>query len=100
MAKREAFLMRVDPEVLDAVRRWARDDLRSVNAQVEFILRRALLREGRLRKPGSRDDDDSSRPPANRRCHSGHPASRYRMGSRAQPQWYRGERQPDRCESR
>ena len=37
MAKREAFLMRVDPEVLDALRRWARDDLRSVNAQVEII---------------------------------------------------------------
>ena len=50
MAKREAFLMRVDPEVLDALRRWARDDLRSVNAQVEIILRRALMREGRLPK--------------------------------------------------
>ena len=42
--------MRVDPEVLDALRRWARDDLRSVNAQVEIILRRALMREGRLPK--------------------------------------------------
>jgi hypothetical protein len=48
VAKREAFLIRVDPEVLDALRRWARDDLRSVNAQVEFILRRALIKEGRL----------------------------------------------------
>ena len=52
MSKREAFLMRVDPEVLDAVRRWARDDLRSVNAQVEFLLRRALMKEGRLAKTG------------------------------------------------
>ena len=42
--------MRVDPEVLDALRRWARDDLRSVNAQVEILLRRALMREGRLPK--------------------------------------------------
>ena len=50
MSKREAFLMRVDPEVLDAIRRWARDDLRSVNAQVEFLLRRALMKEGRLAK--------------------------------------------------
>ena len=50
MTKREAFLLRVDPEVLDALRRWARDDLRSVNAQVEFLLRRALLQEGRLPK--------------------------------------------------
>ena len=54
MKKREAFLMRVDPEVLEALRRWARDDLRSVNAQVEFILRRALLGEGRLRKSGKK----------------------------------------------
>ena len=48
--------MRVDPELLDALRRWARDDLRSVNAQVEFLLRRALQREGRLpasKKPQS-----------------------------------------------
>jgi hypothetical protein len=50
VAKREAFLMRVDPDLLDAIRRWARDDLRSVNAQVEFLLRRALMREGRLPK--------------------------------------------------
>jgi len=54
VSKREAFLMRVDPEVLDAIRRWARDDLRSVNAQVEFLLRRALKSEGRLAKLGRR----------------------------------------------
>lgn len=54
MGKREAFLMRVDPEVLDALRRWARDDLRSVNAQVEFILRRALMSEGRMGKAGKK----------------------------------------------
>ena len=59
MSKREAFLMRVDPEVLDALRRWARDDLRSVNAQVEILLRRALMREGRLpKKTGKRAGDD------------------------------------------
>ncbi len=46
--------MRVDPEVLDALRRWARDDLRSVNAQVEFILRRALMSEGRMGKAGKK----------------------------------------------
>jgi hypothetical protein len=50
VTKRDTFLLRVDPEVLDAVRRWARDDLRSVNAQIEVILRRALAREGRLGK--------------------------------------------------
>jgi hypothetical protein len=56
VTKREAFLVRVDPEVLDAIRRWARDDLRSVNAQVEFLLRRALMREGRLPKGKSPRD--------------------------------------------
>jgi hypothetical protein len=49
VSEREAFLLRMDRKVLDAVRRWARDDLRSVNAQIEFLLRRALLREGRLK---------------------------------------------------
>ncbi len=47
MSRREAFLLRVDPKVLDAVRRWAADDLRSVNAQIEFLLRRALKEAGR-----------------------------------------------------
>ena len=48
MSKREAFLLRLDPKILDALRRWAADDLRSVNAQVEFLLRRALRDAGRL----------------------------------------------------
>ena len=52
MSKREAFLLRLDPKVLEALRRWAADDLRSVNAQVEFLLRRALRDAGRL--PGGR----------------------------------------------
>ena len=52
MNQREAFLLRADPRVLDAIRRWARDDLRSVNAQIEFLLRRALKAEGRLPRAG------------------------------------------------
>lgn len=53
MAERKAFLLRVDPELHDALQRWAADDLRSLNAQVEFLLRRALAEAGRLkpRKP-------------------------------------------------
>jgi len=39
----------MDPAVHDAVQRWANDDLRSLNAQIEFLLRRALLDAGRLR---------------------------------------------------
>jgi hypothetical protein len=50
VTKREAFLLRLDPKVLDALRRWAGDDLRSVNAQIEFLLRRTLRKEGRLPK--------------------------------------------------
>ena len=49
MATRKPFLLRIDPEVLAALQRWAGDELRSVNGQIEFILRRALQREGRLR---------------------------------------------------
>jgi hypothetical protein len=44
---RKAFLLRIDPSVLDAVQRWANDDLRSLNGQIEFVLRRALAQAGR-----------------------------------------------------
>jgi hypothetical protein len=51
VSKREAFLLRLDPKVLEALKKWAADDLRSTNAQVEFLLRRALRDAGRL--PGA-----------------------------------------------
>lgn len=53
MAKRESFLLRIDPGVLAALRRWAEDDLRSLNGQLEWVLRSALKEAGRLPKPGS-----------------------------------------------
>jgi hypothetical protein len=43
---RKAFLLRIDPEVLAAVQRWADQDLRSLNGQIEFLLRQALVRHG------------------------------------------------------
>ena len=46
MAERKPFLLRIDPGVLEALQRWAADDLRSLNSQIEFVLRRALQREG------------------------------------------------------
>ena len=49
MANRKSFLLRIDPSVLEAVQRWANDDLRSLNGQSEFILRRALAQTGRMR---------------------------------------------------
>ena len=44
---RKPFLLRIDEAVLDDVQRWANDDLRSLNAQIEFLLRRALADAGR-----------------------------------------------------
>lgn len=49
---RQAFLLRLDPKILGAIRRWAEDDLRSVNGQVEFLLRKALREKGRLKSVG------------------------------------------------
>ena len=48
MAERKAFLLRIDPTVLDALQQWADDELRSLNGQIEFVLRRVLQSEGRL----------------------------------------------------
>ncbi|OLR95365.1 hypothetical protein [Actinokineospora bangkokensis] len=48
MAERKKVLLRLDPAVHDAVARWANDELRSTNAQIEFLLRRALAEAGRL----------------------------------------------------
>jgi hypothetical protein len=48
MAERKAFLLRLDPVVHDALQRWAAAELRSLNAQIEFALRRALAESGRL----------------------------------------------------
>ena len=49
MSQRKAFLLRIDPQLLEAVQRWADDDLRSLNAQIEFLLRRTLREAGRLK---------------------------------------------------
>ena len=57
MAARRSFLLRVDPELLDAVQRWANDDLRSLNGQIEFLLRTALRESGRLpQRSAARDE--------------------------------------------
>ena len=51
MTERKGVLLRLDPAVHDALARWAADELRSTNAQIEFLLRRALADAGRL--PGN-----------------------------------------------
>ena len=48
MAKRKQYPLRIDPAVWEAIERWAADDMRSANGQVEWILRDALKRAGRL----------------------------------------------------
>ncbi len=57
MATRETFLLRTSPEVLNALRRWARDELRSVNSQVDYLLRSALRDAGRLPAPQAGEQD-------------------------------------------
>ncbi len=51
MSERKNFPLRIDPEVYAALRRWADDELRSVNAQIEFLLTRALREAGRAPRP-------------------------------------------------
>ena len=51
MPARKPFLLRADPKVLAALQRWAADELRSVNGQINYLLRRALRQAGRL--PGA-----------------------------------------------
>ncbi len=69
MAERKPFLLRLDPETFLALQAWAADDLRSVNGQVEFLLRRVLRDAGRLpgRDAATRDgggpEGSPSRPP-------------------------------------
>jgi hypothetical protein len=59
VADRKPFLLRIDREVLDAVQRWADDDLRSLNGQIEFLLRRTLKEVGRELKKGAKDSSSS-----------------------------------------
>jgi hypothetical protein len=61
VADRKPFLLRIDRSVLEAVQRWADDDLRSLNGQVEFLLRRAVREAGRDRKPGETREGDEDR---------------------------------------
>jgi hypothetical protein len=61
LAERKPFLLRIDKEVLDAVQRWADDDLRSLNGQIEYVLRRALAETGRASQHGTRKKNEPTR---------------------------------------
>jgi hypothetical protein len=59
MAEKKAYPLRINADVLVAVQHWADDELRSVNAQIEYALRDALRRSGRLKNPASEAADDT-----------------------------------------
>ena len=65
MSERKPFLLRIDRDILDAVQRWADDDLRSLNGQIEFLLRRVLQDAGRdgtnVKGKGIRDKGETKR---------------------------------------
>ena len=56
MAERKPFLLRIDPTTMAALRAWAGDDLRSLNGQIEFLLRRAVREAGRMPGPKRRGE--------------------------------------------
>ncbi len=58
MGSRKAFALRIDEKILTAMHRWANDDLRSLNAQIEFVLRAALRKEGRLKTQEKQEDNE------------------------------------------
>ena len=73
MSERKSILLRLDPAVHDALARWANDELRSTNAQIEFLLRRALAEAGRLPSHAGRMRP-RGRPPGARPAETSQPA--------------------------
>lgn len=61
MSDKKAFPLRLSPELYDEIRRWAEADLRSVNGQIEFLLRQAVARR---RRSGDVSPQDPAGPPA------------------------------------
>ena len=59
--EKKAYPLRINAEIIEAVTRWAQDDLRSVNAQIEFVLREALRKAGRLKQPQAPAPDKDGR---------------------------------------
>ena len=60
---RKAFLLRIDPKVLESLQRWADDDLRSLNGQIEFVLRQTLKEKGRLKDEPASAEERAPRKP-------------------------------------
>ena len=60
MAEKKAYPLRISADVLDAVQRWADDELRSANAQIEYVLREALRKNGRLKSPPTSESEEDT----------------------------------------
>ena len=58
MTAKKAFPLRLNADIFDAIRRWSDDELRSVNAQIEYVLRDALRKAGRLSNPGGESEEN------------------------------------------
>jgi hypothetical protein len=67
MAPRKPFLLRIDPALWAELEAWAQDELRSVNGQIEYVLRQAVLTRKRAARPASRraNPADAPEPPLN-----------------------------------
>jgi hypothetical protein len=57
MSKKKSFVLRIDPEKLEALEKWAADEFRSINGQLEWIINQALKKSGRIKK---RTEESSS----------------------------------------
>ncbi|MHA0036471.1 type II toxin-antitoxin system antitoxin [Deinococcus sp. PESE-13] len=60
MAPRKNYPLRLKPELYAALERWAADEMRSVNAQIEFLLTQAVRKAGRLKEPQEKEEDAAS----------------------------------------
>ncbi|MGG6462429.1 Arc family DNA binding domain-containing protein [Solilutibacter silvestris] len=58
MAEKKAYPLRINAEILSATQRWADDELRSLNAQIEYVLREALRKAGRLKSSTQQPDEE------------------------------------------
>jgi hypothetical protein len=58
VSQKKAYPLRINAELLDAVQRWSDDELRSLNAQIEYLLREALRKNGRIKLPAEPEPED------------------------------------------
>ena len=62
MSKKKSFVLRIDPDKLEALEKWSADDFRSINGQIEWIVDQALRKAGRLKRTGLNTDSNTNTP--------------------------------------